>query len=301
MTFMLFRTGLPAAAAMLAVTLSLPAMAQQAAPPAAAPEAPAEAAAAARRNAPVVPPGSAIAEAEVDAPGIELPYGFTLNASAATSNNYLFRGISQTRNNWTVQGTADLQHESGVYVGAFISNAKFLADPTNTTRQELDILAGYRFTLADINFDIGYIAYTYPGQTKPIGTQLNEFQEVALKVNYTIDIVKLLGSVAYSPNFFGRSGTGWYIEGGVDLTLPYEFTAFGRVGYQWIQNNPRFGTPDYLWYGVGIQRPVWGPFTAAVGWYGTNISKSQCAPSARATVGQGICDGRVLFTLTAAL
>jgi uncharacterized protein (TIGR02001 family) len=284
MRLMLTRPSLAVLVSAVAVGFGLPAAAQPAAQPAEAQQA-----------AP-----AAETPAETPTPGIALPFGLTLTGSAATTNNYLFRGISQTRNNWAIQGSADLQHESGVYVGAFASNAKFLADPTNTTRQELDILVGYRVTLADINFDIGYIAYTYPGQTKPAGTQLNEFQEIMVKANTTIDIVKLLGTVAYSPNFFGRSGTGWYIEGGLDVTLPLEVTAFGRVGYQWIQNNPRFGTPDYLWYGVGIQRPVWGPFTAALGWYGTNISKGECAPNARATIGQGICDGRVLFTLTAA-
>ena len=190
MTFAYFRMALPVLATTLAVGLGLPAAAQQAAPAAEAPQA-------------------AAAPAETAAPGIALPLGLTLTGSAVTTNNYLFRGISQTRNNWAVQGNADLQHESGVYVGGFVSNAKFLADPTNTTRQELDILTGYRFTLADINVDIGYVAYTYPGQTKPAGTQLNEFQEILVKANTTIDIVKLLGTVAYSPNFFGRSGTGW--------------------------------------------------------------------------------------------
>jgi uncharacterized protein (TIGR02001 family) len=268
---------------------------------------------AARAQSGTAPAGTSPAEATAAttaapaAPGIALgSTGLTLTSTAAVSNDYLFRGISQTRNNWAFSGTFDLAHESGVYVGAFISNAKFLASPYNNTRQELDLLAGYRFTVADINFDIGYIAYLYPGQEKPEGTQLNEYQEVALKVNYTFGEAGALGStklsaaVNYSPNFFGRSGAGWYVEGGLDVTLPFEITGFGRLGHQWIQNNTRFGTPDYLWYAVGIQRPIWGPFTAAVGWYGTNISKSECAPVAeRATGGQRICEGRVLFTLSA--
>jgi uncharacterized protein (TIGR02001 family) len=249
------------------------------------------------------PPGTASAEStEAAAPttGIAIPgTGLTVTSTVAVTNDYLFRGISQTRNNWAVQGTFDIAHESGVYVGAFITNAKFLAVPFNDTRRELDVLAGYRFTVADINFDVGYVGYLYPGQSKPDGTQLNEYHEVVLKANYTIDAVKLSGAVAYSPNFFGRSGAGWYLEGGLDITLPFEFTAFGRLGYQWIQNNPRFGTPDYLWYGVGIQREIFGGIIAAVGYYGTDIEKRRCVPVPdRATGGQRICEGRVLFTLS---
>ncbi len=272
----------------LALGAALPAAAQTAAPTAAPPP---------------VAPGTAPVEVAADAapagPGIAIPgTGLTLGITPSVSSDYLFRGISQTRNNWAVQGTFDLAHESGVYVGAFVSNAKFLANPYNDTRQELDVMAGYRFALGGVNFDVGYIAYLYPGQSKPEGTQLNEYQEIMVKANYTIDIVKLSAAVAYSPNFFGRSGTGWYVEGGLDVTLPYEFTAFGRLGYQWIQNNPRFGTPDYLWYAVGIQREIYWGVTAAVGWYGTNISKNECAPVVdRASNGLRVCEGRVLFTL----
>ncbi|MBL6456064.1 hypothetical protein JMJ55_12075 [Belnapia sp. T6] len=225
--------------------------------------------------------------------------GLTVTLTPAVSNDYLFRGISQTRNNWAFQGTADIQHESGFYIGTFVSNAKFLANPWNDTRQELDILAGYRFELAGVALDVGYVGYLYPGQDKAPGTQLNEYHEVAVKATYTIDTVKLLGAFNYSPNFFGRSGDGFYIEGGADVTLPYGFTASGRLGHQWIQRNAFFGTPDYLWYSIGVSREIYAGVTAAVGWYGTDISKRECAPVAgRADGGQRICDGRVLFTLS---
>lgn len=259
-------------------------------------------------------PAAPAAPAAADAPAAEAPAaeeassgylipgtGITVTGLAATSNDYLFRGISQTRNNWAYQGTVDFEHESGVYVGAFISNAKFLGSPFNDTRQELDILAGYRFDIGPVEFDIGWVGYFYPGQSKPTGTQLNEYHEVVFKASYEIEPFKFLGTFAYSPNFFGRSGNGFYLEGGVDVDLPFEFTGFGRVGHQWIERNPRFGTPDYLWYGVGVSREIAYGFTAAVGWYGTNIDKRDCiAIPARADNGQRVCDGRVLFTLSRA-
>ncbi|HYZ30722.1 MAG TPA: TorF family putative porin [Crenalkalicoccus sp.] len=225
--------------------------------------------------------------------------GLTVTATPAVVSDYLFRGISQTRNRWAGQFTADVQHASGVYVGAFLSNAYFLANPWNDTRQELDLLAGYRFPVGPVNMDIGYIAYLYPGQDKAPGTELNEYQEVALKASYQLDIFKLLLSFNYSPNYFGRSGNGYYVEGGTDITLPYDFTGSLRLGYQWIERNPRFGTPDYLWYGISVSHEVYWGFIASVGWYDTNINKRDCAPVAvRADQGQRICDGRVVFSLS---
>jgi uncharacterized protein (TIGR02001 family) len=248
-----------------------------------------------------VPAGNVAEQAAAPTAGIPLPGGFTLTGLGAVASDYLFRGISQTRNNWAFQGTFDLEHESGVYVGAFLTNAKFLANPYNDTRQELDLLAGYRFAVAGVKFDVGYIAYLYPGQDKAPGGQLNEYQEVGLKASYTIDPVKLQAAFFYSPNFFGRSGDGFYVEGGVDVTLPLGFTAIGRIAHQWIERNPFFGTPDYLWYAVGIQREIFAGITLAVGLYGTDISKRDCAPVVdRANGGQRICGQRALFTVSRA-
>jgi uncharacterized protein (TIGR02001 family) len=229
----------------------------------------------------------------------EESYPFTVTLTPVVSTDYLFRGISQTRNNWAVQGALDIEHGSGIYIGAFASTAKFLADPYNNTRQELDLMAGYRFELAGINLDLGYIAYLYPGQDKAPGGQLNEYHEVAIKASYAIEPVTVMAAFNYSPNFFGRSGNGYYIEGGADVALPYEFTAAGRLGYQWIERNAAFGTPDYLWYSISISRELFAGIDAAVGWYGTNIDKQDCLPVAdRADRGQRACDGRVLFTLS---
>ena len=242
------------------------------------------------------------AEQAASTPGIAIPgTGVTMTGLGAVASDYLFRGINQTRNNWAFQGTVDFEHESGVYVGAFLTNAKFLALPYNDTRQELDLLAGYRFTVADVKFDLGYIAYLYPGQDKAPGGQLNEFQEVGIKASYTIDPVKLQAAFFYSPNYFGRSGDGYYVEGGLDFAAPLGFTVIGRLGYQWIERNPFFGTPDYLWYAVGLQREIFAGVNIAVGFYGTDISKRECAPVVdRANGGQRICGQRALLTISKA-
>lgn len=223
----------------------------------------------------------------------------TVTVTPAVTNDYLFRGISQTRNNWAVQGTLDIEHDSGIYIGAFASTAKFLAEPGNDTRQELDLLAGYRFDLAGVSMDLGYIAYLYPGQDKALGGQLNEYQEIAIKASYEVEPVTVMAAFNYSPNFFGRSGDAYYIEGGADVALPFEFTGSGRLGYQWIERNLAFGTPDYLWYSIGVSRELFAGLNGTVGWYGTNIDKKDCLPVAgRAEGGQRACDGRVVFSVS---
>ena len=92
--------------------------------------------------------------------------GLTVTTTPAAVTDYLFRGISQTRSRPAAQLTLDVEHSSGLYVGTFISNANF-AD-TNI-RQEVDGLFGYRFTLADVKFDIGATYVGYPGYDRPAG------------------------------------------------------------------------------------------------------------------------------------
>jgi uncharacterized protein (TIGR02001 family) len=232
--------------------------------------------------------GMASAPARAEIPLGSTGINVTLTPTVAT--DYLFRGISQTRNRWAGQFGVEAVHESGLYVGGFISNVAFQG--TNA-RQEVDAYGGFRFTALTINWDVGAILYTYPGYTQPsTGPYDLNFFEVALRASREFGPVKLLAGIFYSPDYQLQSGNSLYIEGGIDLSLPFEFTASGRLGYITIQNNLRYGVPDYLWYSVGISRPLPLGFTAAVGWYGTNISQSDCVG------GQKICDGRVLFTLS---
>ncbi len=215
--------------------------------------------------------------------------GLAVTLNPAVLSDYLFRGISQTRNRWAGQGTVEMTHSSGVYVGAFVSNVAFQG--TNA-RQEVDVYAGYRFTAATINWDIGAILYAYPGYRQPIGGYDLNYFEVALRASREIGPVKLMGGLFFSPDYQLQSGTSLYVEGGIDVQLPFEFVAQGRLGYITIRNNTRYGTPDYLWYSAGISRPLPFGFSASVGWYGTSISQSDCAG------GQKICEGRVMFSLS---
>lgn len=222
----------------------------------------------------------------------EIPLGGTGIAVTLTpliGTDYLFRGISQTRNRGTGQLTIEAAHESGVYVGGFVSNVAF--QDTNA-RQEVDVFAGYRFTALTIGWDVGAILYSYPGATRTPGDRDLNYVEFALRASREIGPVKLMGAVFYSPDYQLQSGHSLYVEGGIDLQLPYAFVAQGRLGYLAMQNARNFGAPDYAWYSAGITRALPYGFTASLGWYGTSIAQSDCMG------GQKICDGRLLFTLS---
>ncbi|ONG46392.1 hypothetical protein BKE38_25405 [Pseudoroseomonas deserti] len=215
--------------------------------------------------------------------------GLTLSATPAAASDYLFRGISQTRNRPGAQLTVEALHDSGFYLGVFASNVAFAG---SNARQELDLLAGYRFEALAIAWDLGGVVYSYPGYDRPAGGYRFDYAEAVLKASRSLDAVTLLGTAAVSPDFFGQSGLGVYVEGGADVALPLGLTASGRLGYQWIEREPRFGTPDYLTWSASLSRELAAGVTLAVGYYGTDIGRGRCSG------GQKICDDRVMLTLS---
>ena len=141
--------------------------------------------------------------------------GVTLTTTATYASDYLFRGISQTRSRVAYQGAPEAVHSNGIYVGAFTSNGHFQGWDA---RQEVDVDGGCRVTLAGFSLDFGGISYFYPGHNRPASgaSPVLDYAEFYAKVARDIGPLNLLGAVNFSPNHFGRSGTGVCIEGGAD-------------------------------------------------------------------------------------
>jgi len=225
--------------------------------------------------------------------------GLTVTTTPAIVTDYMFRGISQTRSGPALQGTIDVEHTSGLYVGAFVSNATFRS--TNV-RQEVDGSFGYRFAVGDLKLDFGGTYFGYPGYEAPTGGFEVGWWEATIRASYEIAPVKFLGYVAYSPNFSGESGNALYAEIGVDAALDFGFTLSARAGYQWIQRNivpanwngqdGYFGTPDYAVLSFGFSRELFAGIIGSVTGIYSTLSTGDCFGGAQ------ICGMRVVGSLS---
>jgi uncharacterized protein (TIGR02001 family) len=224
--------------------------------------------------------------------------GLTISTTPAITTDYVFRGISQTRSRPAIQLTLDVEHESGLYIGTFVSNANFVG--TNI-RQEVDFNIGYRFTLAGVKLDIGATYFGYPGYDKPTGGFDAAWWEGALRASYEIAPVKFVGQVSYSPNFNFESGQAWYVEAGFDMTLDFGFTIGFRAGYQWIERNfanpnrpnrGSFGAEDYGVLSLTVSREVAFGIIGALQVTHATIDDNDCFG------GLKICGTRYLATLS---
>ncbi len=94
----------------------------------------------------------------------------------ATTSNYVWRGVTQTKGNGAVQGGVDYT-KGTFYAGTWLSNVDFGGEAST----ELDVYAGITPSLGDWSFDFGVLSYNYPNQGS--GEDLN-FTELKTAVSH---------------------------------------------------------------------------------------------------------------------
>ena len=80
-------------------------------------------------------------------------------ANVSMSNNYLWRGLTQTENEPAVSGGIDYAHDSGFYIGTWISNVEYAAG--DAFSYENDWYIGYAGEYNGISYDFGFLYYNY--------------------------------------------------------------------------------------------------------------------------------------------
>lgn len=229
------------------------------------------------------------ATAEAGAQAVEVSGNISLGS------DYTFRGISQTLEEPVVQGGLDLAGPSGVYVGMWGSSVNFgeedlAAGPR--AQMELDFYGGIAPSISGFDLDLGAVYYAYPGAASSFNYN---FYELYAGIGRGFGPVGAGVDVAYSPDFFGSSGTGLWT--GVSASAAFEglpVTFEGMFGRQTIEDNDAWGTPNYTAWSIGAGTDLLGTTLGAMV-TGTNLSEAQCFE------GTQLCNTRVIFSLTRGL
>jgi uncharacterized protein (TIGR02001 family) len=205
---------------------------------------------------------------------------FTGNVALTT--DYVFRGISQSNEEPTIQGGMDwVGADSGLYAGVWGSGVDF----TDATT-EIDFYGGISKTVDDLTWDLGAIYYYYPGADD---SRNYDFWELAAAVGYDFNFMQVAASLNYSPDYFASSGDAWYPAVNVSVPLPKGFSANAGYAYQWIDDNAAFGTADYGTWSVGVGYDIEG-FNLGLKYIDTDLNEtSECADG---------CGARVVFTVS---
>jgi uncharacterized protein (TIGR02001 family) len=247
--------------------------------------------------------GTAAADGyEVAAPapadeGRKFAYSFNLGVVS----DYVFRGISQTDNDPTMQGGIDLSYGI-LYAGVWASGLDFSAID-NDANVEIDWYGGIKPVWHGVTFDFGVIYYTYPSESYgPIALVTPDLNYVELKAGASTTIHEKLalgGYIYWSPDYFAETGDVWTFEGQAGYTF-HQIGVFtpsitGVVGYQTgdAAAYTAFNGYDNYWYwNAGLALAV-DKLTFDFRYWGTNASN---AASDLATCINGYCDSRFVFS-----
>ncbi|QJR80562.1 hypothetical protein CA267_007125 [Alteromonas pelagimontana] len=82
-----------------------------------------------------------------------------LTANVSVTNNYIWRGLTQTTNDAAVQGGIDYSMDNGFYAGTWVSNVNYGADDVYS--YEHDLYFGFSGEAQGFTYDVGYLYYNY--------------------------------------------------------------------------------------------------------------------------------------------
>jgi opacity protein-like surface antigen len=172
------------------------------------------------------------------------PNPWDLAFGAGLTSDYIFRGISQSNHNPSVNAYFEPRYNVSPYLQLYAGVAGSSISFPNRAAAEIDGYGGIRPTFGPLSLDFGGIVYWYPGGTcyngslAPVfGTDCLEngylpingnvikkdltFWEVYAKGSYAVnDQVSIGGTAFYSPSVLNSGANGTYVTGGAKLTAP---------------------------------------------------------------------------------
>ncbi len=196
---------------------------------------------------------------------------WTITGNAGLYSDYRFRGFTQTGFGPAFQGGFDVAHASGFYLGNWNSNVE--QGLYNGASLEMDFYGGYKGSIGDIGYDLGYLYYYYPktgalGSTKIDNGELYvgaSYGPVSAKWYYATTKFFALGEPPTSPTNIDTKGS-WYLDLSATFDLGDGWGVSGHYGYQKINegktafaNGLTFANKDTVSdYKIGVTKDLSG-------------------------------------------
>lgn len=158
--------------------------------------------------------------------------------NAAITNDYVWRGFSQSNEDAALQGGIDFS-SGAFYAGTWASSVDFGDD----TKAEWDFYVGATGSTGVVDWDVAVTYYTYVDA--PSGADYN-FVEFKGALSRSFDAVTVGAAIHFSPDFYGVDETATYIEGSVEYAFNDKFSVSGGVGRQFLDV-----TGDYTAWNIG--------------------------------------------------
>lgn len=211
----------------------------------------------------------------------------SLSAYVTLTSDYRFRGVSQSNNEIAEQGALNWSGPGGFYANTWLSRVNFL----NGTSLESDFCGGKNSELSETKIDIEGCYYAYPDRNPSFAGNRSGFYETILRLSRNVDQFTITGTVAQSPDFFGRDGSAWYAGGTLAWVLNDWVSITSNIGHQWVNHT----LPGYTHWDIGAVG-TWHNFTLDARYVDTDLSHGACI--AFASGKRGWCSAGAVVQLT---
>ena len=208
---------------------------------------------------------------------------FDVELKSFVMSDYIYRGVSLSQRKPSAGASVEAQLYS-FYVGANVQSVDLPTQPAS----EVTWSAGYRWSVAGFDLDLGANYFWYPGEILAPGQPATSYWEYAFDVERKlIEGVKVEGVLGYSPNVSGSGAWGAYAEASFEIDLPrlqvlrdVKWQLVGNAGY-W-----RFGDtsaaqgglplPAYANWRLGLVLTLREHLSLDLSYWDTNLSKEDC-------------------------
>ena len=200
------------------------------------------------------------------------------------TNDYDFRGASQSAKDPAVQASIDWADDSGWYIGAWASNVDFGSEVD--IDYEVDLYTGFSGGDEEgLGWDVGFVYYAYPDDSDA------NYPEIYGKISHGM----FSGALFYSNDYVGSSENAIYVSG--DVGVPIGETGFSvtaHAGYSFGDFWDQGDGSEYIDWSIGGSYTV-GNFDLALKWVDTTLDDSDFWFSSDDV---NNTEGRVIFTIS---
>ncbi len=220
-------------------------------------------------------------EAEADPPS-----EFTVTGGATVVSDYRFRGVSFSAEDIAIQGTFNVNHASGLYLGVWGSS---LEDSALYGHTEIDIYAGYTTEIASgTAIDVGLLYYYYPNGVSAAGN--SDYFEPYASIKTTIGPVTAKLGAAYAFDQSALAGDNIYVY--TDLGLGIPDTPVSLNAHLGLSDGSLAFGGSYWDWSLGADFALGSGLTAGVKYVDTDLDDLTGIPAA-----DTLYDETILFTL----
>ncbi len=219
------------------------------------------------------------------------PPDLTVTGGVSLVSQYRFRGIGLSDEKPALQGTINLNHNSGPYAGLWTSSTDGFGE-LGGSNLEVDLYAGTKVALGAATLDVGLLYYAYPGSTGGDFEFFEPYANISLPVGPAT--AKFGAAFAPAQDAIGGNSNVYLFN---DNSLPLKGTPLSLTSHVgWSKGDTTLSPGgDYLDWSLGAAA-TWRNLTFGVTYVDTNISRT-AALAAGAT--RDIVDKAVVLSLGA--